>query len=226
MKFFLLLCVVLSAVHSQQDDCDEIQEFVVSHLSPVKTYIDDQAIKFEKKINLKLYDAVDALVTCNATLDKFLHSFLTTNNVESLKNFTSAWEGTVVSTFDKIMGNFTQDMVAKRVKDLNTQLFTSIQDQIKIKTEELKKLIEVKSGNMNCFIEVFKKTFKILADTFIPNIGDFLIETRDQMISNAWEKYVTTLNKWCDEITTEVTHCKTTTFMTCCIDAYVSKVID
>ncbi|CAO1412884.1 unnamed protein product [Diamesa hyperborea] len=222
MKFIILLCVVLSAVLSQQEPCDEIQDFVVSHLSPIKTYIDDQAVKFEKKINAKLYDAVSSLVTCNGTLSSFLHTFLTTNKVESLNNFTSAWDGTVVSSYDKIMSNFTQDMVAKRSTALNTHLFTSIQDQIKIKTEELKKLIAEKTGNMTCFIEVFKKTFKILTDTFIPNIGDFLIDTKDQKISDVWEKYVITLKKWCDEIQTEVTHCKTTTFTTCCIDAYLA----
>lgn len=224
MKFIIVLCVVLLAVNSQQEQCDEIHDYVVSQLSPVKTYIDDQAIKFEKKINSKLYDAVSALVTCNATLDTFLHSFLATDNVASLRNFTNAWEGTVSSTYDKIMGNFTQDMVAKRAIALNAKLYESIQDQIKIKSDDLKKLIAVKNGNKTCFIEVFKKTFKILTNTFIPNIGDFLIDTRDQMISDTWEKYVMTLNKWCDEITKEVTHCKATTFMTCCIDAYVSKV--
>ena len=216
---------MLLSVHSQQETCDEIQKVVVGELSPVKTFIDDQAVKFEKKINSKLYDAVSALVSCNATLSSFLHSFLTKNNVASLKNFTSALEVTVVSSYNNIRSNFTQEMVAKRATDLNTKLYKSIQDAIKIRTKELKDLIEVKTGNETCFLEVFKKAFKMLSDTFIPNIGAFLIDTRDQKISDKWEKYIITLNKWCDVITSEVNHCKETTFMACCIDAHVSKII-
>lgn len=224
MKFIILLCVVLLAVHSQQEHCDEIQDIVVSELSPLKTFIDDESKQCEKKINSKLFDAVSALVTCNSSLSSFLHSFLATNNVKSLKDLTSAFDDTVVSTYDKIRTNYTQEMVAKKAIAMDATLYKTIQDAINMKTGEMRKLIAVKNVNETCFIKVFKKAFKILTGKLLTNVGDFLIKMKDDKISDKWEKYVITLNKWCDDITTEVKHCKDTTFMTCCIDAYVSKV--
>lgn len=215
---------MLASVYSLEDQCDDIQDIMAVELSPVKTFIDDQAVKFEKKINSKLYDAVSGLVTCNDTLSTYLNCFLKTNNVESLKNFSNTFKVTVDSTYEKIRANFTQAMVAKRTTAFNTKLYETIQQVVQIKTKELKDLIAVKTGNRTCFVEVFKTTFKILTNKFISNIGDFLIDSRDQKISDKLVKYIINLNKWCDEIPKEVNHCKETTFMTCCIDAYVSKV--
>ncbi|CAO1388575.1 unnamed protein product [Diamesa serratosioi] len=221
MKFIILLFVVFASVSSQEDKCDQIQDLVASKLSPIKTFIDDQSVKFEKKINLKLYDAVSSLVTCNATLGGFLHSFLKTNNVESLANFSNALENTVVSSYDKIRANFTQGMVAIRSTDLNENLYKTIQVAVQTKTKELEALIAVKAGDDNCFFNVFKTSFIALTDTFIPDLTKFLVETRDQKISEKWEQFMNSLKKLCDDITKEVNHCKETTFMTCCLDAYL-----
>lgn len=216
---------MLLSVHSQQEHCDEIQDIVVSELSPLRTFIEGESKQSEKKINSKLFDAVSALVTCNSTLSSFLHSFLATSNVKSLKDLTSSFDDTVINTYDKIRSNYTQEILAKKVIAMDATLYETIQDAVNLKTEEMRKLIAVKNVNETCFIKVFKRAFKMLTSKFLTNIGDFLIEMKDDKVSDKFEKYAITLNKWCDDIITEVKHCKDTTFMTCCIDAYVSKVI-